>query len=81
LFEAELLVEGDGGGEIVDADGDVGDAVEGRGWDAVGLGLAMGEVGDQNEGECSGAGKVGPEGIQSRHLLLRGSDEQPIVAY
>ena len=29
LFEAELLVEGDGGGEVVDADGDVGDAVEG----------------------------------------------------
>ena len=32
LLKAELLVEGDGGGEVVDADGDVGDTVEGRGW-------------------------------------------------
>jgi hypothetical protein len=30
LFEAELLVEGNGSGEVVDADGDVGDAVERR---------------------------------------------------
>ena len=39
LFEAELFVEGDGGGEVVDADGDVGDAVEGGRWGAVGLGV------------------------------------------
>ena len=40
LLEAELLVEGDGGGEIVDADGDVGDAVEGRRGRAIGLWLS-----------------------------------------
>ncbi len=48
LFKAELLVEGDGGGEIVDADGDVGDAVKRRG---VGFGLGVGKRGDKDKGE------------------------------
>lgn len=43
LLEAELFVEGDGGGEVVDADGYVGDTVEGGWWDAVGLGVRGGE--------------------------------------
>jgi hypothetical protein len=46
LFEAELLVEVDGGGEIVNADGDVGDAVEGRG---MVFGLSVAKCGDEEE--------------------------------
>ena len=46
LFKAELLVEGDRGGEIVDADCDVGDAVERR---RRGIGLCMGEAGKNNQ--------------------------------
>ncbi len=37
LLKAELLVEGDRGGEVVDTDGDVGDAVEWRRGRAIGL--------------------------------------------
>ena len=44
LFKAELLVEGDGGCEVVDADGDVGDAVE---WWGVVFGLGVGGAGEE----------------------------------
>ena len=44
LLEAELLVEGDGGCEVVDADGDVGDAVE---WWGVVFGLGVGGAGEE----------------------------------
>jgi hypothetical protein len=52
LFEAELLVESDGGCEVVDADGDVGDAVEGWWGGTVGRGLGMGDSGEE-DGEKS----------------------------
>ena len=55
LLEAELLVEGDGGGEVVDADGDVGDAVEGRWGSAVGLGVCEDreETGEDSDEQCA----------------------------
>jgi hypothetical protein len=53
LLEAELFVKGGGGGEIVDADGDVSDAVE-RGWrGAVRLGVSEG---GEEGGSCGRAG-------------------------
>ena len=60
LLEAELFVEGDGGGEVVNTDGDVGDAVEGGGWGAVGLGLGRGgggeEHGEESDEKIAGVG-------------------------
>jgi hypothetical protein len=60
LLEAEFLIEGDGGGEVVDADSDVGNAVEGRWRGAVGLGLSEGsdEGGEQSEAKSADVGDV-----------------------
>jgi hypothetical protein len=53
LFESELLVEGDGGSEVVNADRDMGDAIERWG---VGVGLSLcggSEEGGQESNEQS----------------------------
>ena len=67
LLEAELVVEGAGGGEVVDADGDVGDAVEGRRRAAVGLGVS--EAGEESEDESACEGLADAEGRLQVHSL------------
>src|ERR1700722_17693914 len=60
LLESEFLIEGDGGGKVVDTDSDVGYAVEGGWRSAVGLGARQGsdEGGEQSEAKSADVGEV-----------------------
>ena len=59
LVEAELVVEGDGGGDVLDADGDVGDAVHGRDGGGRGGSVRRAESGRGEWGEARGEGEQG----------------------
>ena len=67
LVEAELVVEGDRGGDVLDADGDVGDAVHGRegGRDGRRCGCGCGRgLGGREGREASGQSEQG-DGVES----------------